>query len=74
MDHPETLASMNNLARVSARRGDRKQALDWLTQVVDHGGTNADRMAKDDDLQSLRGDAAFEALVARARENAAKSK
>ena len=35
---------------------------------------DADGMAKDDDLKSLRGDPAFEALVTRARESSAKSK
>ena len=65
---------MYNLACVAALRGDRRQALDWLARAVDHGLKDADHMAKDDDLKSLRGDPAFEALVARARENAAKSK
>jgi pentatricopeptide repeat protein len=73
-DHPDTLASMYNLACVAARRGNREHALDCLTQAVGHGYKDADWMAKDDDLKSLRGDPAFEALVARARENAAKSK
>ena len=73
-DHPDTIRSMVNLACVAALRGDREQALDWLTQMVDHGWKDADQIAKDDYLKSLRGDSAFEALVARARENAAKSK
>ena len=73
-DHPATANSIYGLACVAALRGDRKQALEWLTQAVDHGWKHADHMAKDDDLKSLHGDPAFEALVARARENAAKSK
>ena len=66
-DHPDTVSSMYDVACRAALRGDRKQALD-------HGWKEADPMAKDDDLRFLRGDPAFEALVARARENASKSK
>ena len=73
-DHPDTVNTMYNLSCAAARRGDREQALDWLTQAVDHGWKGADRMAKADDLKSLLGNPAFEALVARARANAAKSK
>ncbi len=71
-DHPETLWSIYGLGCVEALRGDRNAALEWLRQTVERGFTDADWMAKDSDLESLHGDPAFEALVERARENAAK--
>jgi non-specific serine/threonine protein kinase/serine/threonine-protein kinase len=66
--------SMYNLGCLAALRGDRKLALDWLGQAVGHGWRGADGMAEDSDLKSLRGDPRFEALVARTREDAARSK
>jgi non-specific serine/threonine protein kinase/serine/threonine-protein kinase len=59
-----------NFACSAALAGRREEALKYLGQAVDHGSPNAD-MATDNDLKSLRGDPRFEALVARARQNAA---
>ena len=70
-DHPLTTSTRYNLGCLVARRGDRSGALDWLGQAVAHGYSRADSMATDPDLKGLRGDPAFEALVARARKNAA---
>jgi tetratricopeptide (TPR) repeat protein len=70
--HPDTLGSMYDLACAAALRGDRRQGLDWLTQAVDHGYSDAESMAQDEDLTSLRDEPAFEALLARARENEAR--
>lgn len=72
--HPDTLWSGYNLACISALRGDREQALARLRAVASAGFTEADHMAKNEDLASLRGDPAFDALVARVRENASKRK
>jgi hypothetical protein len=66
-DHWVTFASMYQLACLAALEGDREKALDWLTQAINQGWNDMDRAVRDDDLQFLRGDPAFEALVARAR-------
>jgi serine/threonine protein kinase len=71
-DSADALGTLYNLACVTARHGDRARALDWLAQAVGHGYARADDMAQDPDLKSLHGDAAFDALVARARRNAAR--
>jgi hypothetical protein len=58
---------------VAAMRGDRAEALRWLTEAVDHGYKghhDLDPMGNDEDLNSLHGDPAFEALVARVKERA----
>ena len=62
-DHPETLESRYALACLFAMTGARQEALDQLRQTVEHGW--ADELILDDqDLQSLRGDPEFEAIVA----------
>lgn len=43
-------------------------ALEHLRQAVAHGFVNVDMMQEDDDLRSLRGDVAFEAIGAAARQ------
>jgi serine/threonine protein kinase/tetratricopeptide (TPR) repeat protein len=67
---PNTLSTLYNLGCMSALRGRPAAALDWLDQVVRAGWSRADQLAQDEDLKSLRGTPAFEALVARARGNA----
>jgi hypothetical protein len=69
-DHPDTLESLYRLSRLNSLRGDAGRAMDWLRQAVEGGYANADRMAKDTDLESLHG-REFDALVAHARQNAA---
>ncbi|HEV8198656.1 MAG TPA: serine/threonine-protein kinase [Candidatus Polarisedimenticolia bacterium] len=64
--HPATLSLLYNLGCTAALRGDRKAALDWLTQAVDNGWTHGHQMANDEDLTSLRGDPRFRTLVERA--------
>ena len=72
--HSETVNTMYNLACLSSKRGDRRAALDWVEQAVAHGWSAADQLAEDGDLKPLRGLPAFEAALARARDNAAKEK
>ena len=72
-DHPDTVDDLYALACVAALKGDRKTALDWLGQAIDHGykeHEDSDPLDKDTDLDGLRGDPAFDALVARARNGA----
>ncbi len=69
-DHPDTLRSMYNLACLDAVQGNRAKAMDWLRQAVEAGWAKADAMVKDSTLGSLHGPE-FDALVERARENAA---
>src|SRR5262249_30408446 len=63
--HPRIAPSFWGLGRLALRQGDRKKALDYLRQAVDHGLSPVDltRMHDDDELATLRGDPAFEALV-----------
>jgi non-specific serine/threonine protein kinase/serine/threonine-protein kinase len=69
--HPDTLVTVYNLGCCAALRGDRKTALNWLRFAVEHGWSRAELMAKDSELDSLRGDPEFDALVEHARRNAA---
>ena len=71
-NHPDTISTLYNLACTAARQIDPKKALDYLAQTVKHGFEDARGMAEDPDLQSLRGDPAFEELLAVARKNASK--
>ncbi|MBZ5504723.1 MAG: serine/threonine-protein kinase [Acidobacteriia bacterium] len=72
-EHPDTAIAKYNLACMEARQGKREEALELLRQAIDHGlarGMDLS-MEKDSDLNSLRGDPRFEALVVHARELAA---
>jgi hypothetical protein len=68
-DHPINAAVLYNLGCCAALAGDRRKALRYLREAVAHGmsGEVARTMAKDSDLQSLRGDPEFEALLADAQ-------
>jgi serine/threonine protein kinase/tetratricopeptide (TPR) repeat protein len=71
--HPRTLDSLCALAGVAALRGDRDTALDRLARAVDLGYLDGDTLMADSDFESLRSDAAFAAIVERARGNAERS-
>ena len=73
-DKPPTLtdgeraAALYNAACAHASLGDKRAALDALSAAVGEAGFDDGRAAAaDDDLASLRGDPAFEALVGRLR-------
>jgi non-specific serine/threonine protein kinase/serine/threonine-protein kinase len=71
-DQPETAVTRYDLASVLARSGQIDEALPLLRQAVDHGlppRLDLD-VEKDPVLNSLHGDARFEAIVADARERA----
>jgi eukaryotic-like serine/threonine-protein kinase len=59
-----------NFACGAAIAGRRSEALQYLSNAVDSGYKRADAIAADTDLKSLHGDARFDALIARARQNA----
>ena len=67
--HPAVGESLYSLGTVAALQGDRKSALDYLRQAIDHGlsGSNLRAFDTDEDLRPLRGDAQFEALAAEAK-------
>jgi tetratricopeptide (TPR) repeat protein len=69
-DHGATINTLYNAACAEARTGNRDRALSWLRQAVDAGYGNIDWVLQDSDLESLRGDAEFEGLVERIRQNA----
>jgi non-specific serine/threonine protein kinase/serine/threonine-protein kinase len=54
----------------AAVTGHRNEALEYLADAVDHGFAASGWMNTDSDLQSLHTDPQFEALVAKARQNA----
>ena len=54
----------------AAATGHRNEALEYLANAVDHGFAASRWMNTDSDLQSLHSDPRFEALVAKARQNA----
>ena len=68
--HPITATTLYNLACFEAVQGNAAEALSWLRQSVDAGFNAADWMPQDSDLESLHGPE-FDALVERARQNAA---
>jgi len=55
----------------AAIAGRRDEALEYLSQAIDHGYSAFGWMEADTDLKSLHGDHRFDALVAKARQNAA---
>jgi len=59
------------LGSVSALQGRKDEALSFLREAVEHGLRVSDALGidKDPDLQSLRGDPRFAALVAYAKEH-----
>jgi non-specific serine/threonine protein kinase/serine/threonine-protein kinase len=59
-----------NLACLMMARGRRAEALDWLRKAVEVGFSDADAMAENADLEPLRGDPGFQALVAGMRAGA----
>lgn len=71
-EHPSTATSVYNLGCLAARQGHRNEALSLLREAVDHGAPAYIDLAidKDPDLKSLHGDPRFDALVAKARQNA----
>ena len=53
-----------HLAGLSAARGERSKAMDWLKAALDAGFSAIDRVTGSSDLQTLRG-AELDALIAR---------
>ena len=68
--HPETLNTLYNLGCLASVRGDRREAMRFIREAVEGGYINADVMVRDTDLKPLHGPE-FDALVERARRNAA---
>lgn len=66
-NHPDTADSLYNLACSNSVRGRRDQALDWLRQALDAGFSDAELLADDTDLDSIRDDPRFRALASRLR-------
>ena len=62
---PESPHPRYNLACAQARAGRTDDALASLARAVDAGWTSAEHARQDADLESLRGHAGFEALLAR---------
>lgn len=60
---PDLMGAWYDLACCLARLGDKPAALEALAQAVQRGWTNALHTVSDADLEPLRGDPAFDALV-----------
>jgi tetratricopeptide (TPR) repeat protein len=73
-DHPNTAGTIYSLGCIAARKGNRDEALSLLQEAVEHGLSPATLLdlEKDPALSFLHGDPRFTALVARAKERAAK--
>ena len=63
-------AAWYNFACGAALAGHRDDAFQYLRQAVDHGYNDAGHLAQDDDLQSLRSDPRFAALIQQLRAKA----
>jgi non-specific serine/threonine protein kinase/serine/threonine-protein kinase len=62
-NHPITATFILSLSEAMALVGHREDALASLEEAVNHGYRDADNIASDDDLKSLRGDPRFEAIL-----------
>ena len=71
-DHPNTAASVYNLAIVKVHERDPAEALRLLHEALAHGLSPGECLAleKDPDLSALHGDPRFDAVVADARNRA----
>jgi eukaryotic-like serine/threonine-protein kinase len=71
--HPDTVESLYDLAIVEEHKGERDAALNLLREAIDHGLSPIDGLGieNDPDLEPLRGDSRFEALVGQAKQHAA---
>ena len=58
-----------NIACAYGRTGKTEDGIVWLTKAVDNGWEDPGQLESDGDLESLRADARFAPLVARARTN-----
>jgi thiol-disulfide isomerase/thioredoxin len=56
-----------------SRTGNKDQAFDYLTRVLDSGFDKPEQLSNDEDLEGLKDDPRFEPLLARALENFSKS-
>jgi hypothetical protein len=74
--HPDTSLSAFELAEVLALDGKRDEALSNLKFTVEHVLTSEqrERLEKDPDFKSLRGDPRFQALLVSSRQQAAGQK
>jgi thiol-disulfide isomerase/thioredoxin len=70
---PNGLVGEYHTACAYALTGDKEQAFTYLTKLVDSGYDNPQQLDNDGDFESLKGDARFEPLIARALENFSKS-
>ena len=61
-DDPRTLESIVTLARIRALQGQRTEAIELLDRAVQLGWAD-EEMIEDPDLDSIRGDDAFQAIV-----------
>ncbi|MCL4219909.1 MAG: tetratricopeptide repeat protein [Phycisphaerales bacterium] len=66
--------SAYNVACALAQQGQKTAALEWLERAVADGMDDAEMIAGDRDLKTLRDDAAFKALLGRLRETAVAGK
>jgi len=60
-----------NAACVYALRGKKDEALNWLEKAAEKGFNGADHMAGDTDMDSLREEARYKAIVAKIAKNSA---
>ncbi len=67
MPGPARAQAMYNAACAYALKGDKEQALSWLSQAVNQGYRNANQMERDEDLMSLREDPAYQEILAALR-------
>jgi len=66
---PEGKWGAYNLACLYGRGGDLDNGIQWATKAVDIGFDNPGQLRNDPDMESLRADSRFDAIVAKAESN-----
>jgi len=64
---PDDATHMYNLGCLNCLLGKNDKAYDWLEKAIDAGYKDADHMADDGDLKTIRGEDRFRTLLARVR-------
>ncbi|MBI4574734.1 MAG: alpha/beta fold hydrolase [Planctomycetes bacterium] len=72
--YPERPDAYYNIACAHSLAGRKAEAVEWLSRSLDHGFDDLGHIAEDEDLDPIRGEAAFHELLARHRKGLLKGR